>query len=76
MEQRNLMFLNILKNLPDKFHVNIMGVVDKKYLNINSIYLHNVKYFFNRSYRFYWKIFSPIHGIGLKINFQRWVVGQ
>jgi glycosyltransferase involved in cell wall biosynthesis len=44
MEQRNLMFLNILKNLPDKFHVNIMGVVDKKYLNINLIKEYYQKY--------------------------------
>lgn len=30
---RNLIFLNILKNIPEKFHVHIIGAVDKKYLN-------------------------------------------
>jgi len=33
MLQRNTLFLNILNNIPDKFHVHIINVIDKKYLS-------------------------------------------
>lgn len=33
MLQRDTLFLNILNNIPDKFHVHIINVIDKKYLS-------------------------------------------
>ena len=32
LKERDIIFLNILENIPEKFHVQIINVVDKKYL--------------------------------------------
>jgi glycosyltransferase involved in cell wall biosynthesis len=44
--QRDTLFLNILNNIPDKFHVHIINVVNKQYLskNLKEEYYNRYRY--------------------------------